>query len=120
MDPRLRLQRVRDHADFEQVDFGQLAATRRLAKAARAVPEAQPAHRVRSQQPGGAALRLVDPGDDPQSARILCRGFDPADALVAAVLPIERVGGITFLEGARERTAADRVCLLYTSDAADE
>ena len=103
------LQRMGDHADLEKVDLGQLAAAGRLAKAAGAVAEAEPADRARSQQRGGAALRLVDPRDDPQSARILACGFDPADAPVAAVLPIERVGVMALVEGARESTAADRV-----------
>jgi hypothetical protein len=87
--PRAVLERVGDEADLEQLDRRELAALRGQTKGAGAVAEAQPADRAARQQRAGARAR-VQRGDDPQAARVLLRGFDPADALPGPMLPKQR------------------------------
>lgn len=57
-------------------------------KLSRPISEAEAAHAAPGQHRAGAAVRIVDPGHDAQSAVILAGRFDPANALFGAVLPI--------------------------------
>src|SRR5690606_25106070 len=90
MHPRSMLQRPHDQADFEQLDVVQDPPRRRPPEPARPIPEAQPAHRPRQQQPRRAAREVLDPRDHPQPARILGHTLDHADPLPPPMLPQQR------------------------------
>lgn len=87
VNPCTVLQGMRDQADFEQVNLKEFAPLIGMVGVTRAVTEAQPADLSFFQQHAGAAFGPVDPGNDPQSARIFRHQLDRSDRLVPAVLP---------------------------------
>ena len=109
MNPCSMLQRVRDEAHFEQVDFVQLAAFCRAAIAARAEAEAEAVDRAAAEKRGCLTGGIVERGDDAQSARVFLRSFDPADPLLGPVLPVERQRFRAFAQRPGKGTGPDRV-----------
>lgn len=82
------VQRMGDQADFEQFDLVQAPSMCIAVIAAGAVPEAEAVHIALFQRSSDAAIRIVDSGNYPQTALILGNGFDPADPLIRAMLPV--------------------------------
>ncbi len=109
VDAGVRLKRMRDEADFEQVDILQHPACRMTAKPARPIAETQAVGAAGEQFAGGTRLRVVDPGNYAQAAFILLRAFDYADLLVWPVLPVERNWTPATCQSPGKRTSYDDV-----------